>query len=587
MQFDQIIDGNVEGLISDNERDSLNATIDTSTSTGKEFDNSDMKDILDEELLRNSDCKNRAVMSKKSSQAIENKLKNIMKVEEKVKYPAPEATTMSVKPSANTFPTVLTANNFNSALSRELTSSSISALEAEYDEKHKLNIEGKDKNENSVLLDKQLICINEKTSETQEEREETTENEKVNQENELAGKEISNGRNEFDDKITKNENEVKNCDTSEKKSIENEKLHENKEAKGLNFALAHKIQEALGMKTMQALEKREEENSSLSLSTMVVTKSGKEKKLKEAKVLLDFAVNNIRKACDKVYFLKSTLHMYSSKATSKNSCDKQDYHDVKDDAKEENITTINEVGGEKLTCNVSLESQMNLDRKDQTHEQQQLEGNKHNDKIHLEKEENVNLLLEKNGVDDGVEDEVEGSKDSALINCKLREKLRKKDGIANDLFSVGLCFLLKNQLQKVMNMIREKYFICEKESVEDDDVDTSDEDLNTSDESTNDKKLSQKEELDSLKKFSAKVAKKIDALKKSKKEDYSQNSPEDVPFDIPNLSTEYFQILPNAPKTHKYFSNSFQPKNTASFYKAVYREQKMLKSSLPSGVWLR
>ncbi|XP_017484979.1 PREDICTED: (E3-independent) E2 ubiquitin-conjugating enzyme, partial [Rhagoletis zephyria] len=64
------------------------------------------------------------------------------------------------------------------------------------------------------------------------------------------------------------------------------------------------------------------------------------------------------------------------------------------------------------------------------------------------------------------------------------------------------------------------------------------------------------------------------------------SSPVELSFDI-NVTSECFQVLPQAPSTHKFQLTIFHPNNTQQYYKAVQREHRMLKNSLPSGVWVK
>lgn len=50
---------------------------------------------------------------------------------------------------------------------------------------------------------------------------------------------------------------------------------------------------------------------------------------------------------------------------------------------------------------------------------------------------------------------------------------------------------------------------------------------------------------------------------------------------------ENFQVLENVPAGHKYHLTVFHPTNAHSFFKAVQREHKLLRNSLPDGVWVR
>jgi len=47
-----------------------------------------------------------------------------------------------------------------------------------------------------------------------------------------------------------------------------------------------------------------------------------------------------------------------------------------------------------------------------------------------------------------------------------------------------------------------------------------------------------------------------------------------------------FQILDHVPSTHKYHLTVFHPSNPHAFYKAVQKEHRLLKNSLPNGVWV-
>lgn len=50
---------------------------------------------------------------------------------------------------------------------------------------------------------------------------------------------------------------------------------------------------------------------------------------------------------------------------------------------------------------------------------------------------------------------------------------------------------------------------------------------------------------------------------------------------------ECFQVLETAPSTHKFHLTIFHPANPQQYYKAVRREHKLLRNSLPPGVWVR
>lgn len=50
---------------------------------------------------------------------------------------------------------------------------------------------------------------------------------------------------------------------------------------------------------------------------------------------------------------------------------------------------------------------------------------------------------------------------------------------------------------------------------------------------------------------------------------------------------ENFQIMENVSSTHKFHLTVFHPTNAHAFFKAVQREHKLLRNSLPNGVWVR
>ncbi|KAL5284964.1 UBE2O family protein [Megaselia abdita] len=52
-------------------------------------------------------------------------------------------------------------------------------------------------------------------------------------------------------------------------------------------------------------------------------------------------------------------------------------------------------------------------------------------------------------------------------------------------------------------------------------------------------------------------------------------------------SLEAFQILTNAPSSHKFHLAIFHTTNSQQYYKAIQREHRMLKNGLPPGVWVR
>lgn len=64
------------------------------------------------------------------------------------------------------------------------------------------------------------------------------------------------------------------------------------------------------------------------------------------------------------------------------------------------------------------------------------------------------------------------------------------------------------------------------------------------------------------------------------------------PTENPSTSTttpsqDNFQIIETVPSSHKFHLTVFYPTNAHNFYKAVQKEHKLLRSSLPDGVWVR
>ncbi|XP_053675285.1 (E3-independent) E2 ubiquitin-conjugating enzyme [Anopheles nili] len=56
---------------------------------------------------------------------------------------------------------------------------------------------------------------------------------------------------------------------------------------------------------------------------------------------------------------------------------------------------------------------------------------------------------------------------------------------------------------------------------------------------------------------------------------------------VADVPSECFQVIESAPTSHKFHLTIFQTSNAQSFYKAVQREHRMLRSGLPPGVWVR
>jgi ubiquitin-conjugating enzyme E2 O len=69
----------------------------------------------------------------------------------------------------------------------------------------------------------------------------------------------------------------------------------------------------------------------------------------------------------------------------------------------------------------------------------------------------------------------------------------------------------------------------------------------------------------------------------------SQVSNKKITIETPLVAspTENFQVLENVSSTHKYHLTVFHPTNAHAFFKAVQKEHKLLRNSLPAGVWVR
>lgn len=67
-----------------------------------------------------------------------------------------------------------------------------------------------------------------------------------------------------------------------------------------------------------------------------------------------------------------------------------------------------------------------------------------------------------------------------------------------------------------------------------------------------------------------------------------QNDKKDLIYSAFNpVPLEKFLVLESAQDTHKYHLTLFQPTNPQQFYKTVAKEYDLLKTSLPSGVWVK
>ncbi|XP_055548820.1 (E3-independent) E2 ubiquitin-conjugating enzyme [Wyeomyia smithii] len=76
-------------------------------------------------------------------------------------------------------------------------------------------------------------------------------------------------------------------------------------------------------------------------------------------------------------------------------------------------------------------------------------------------------------------------------------------------------------------------------------------------------------------------------ISNQKKQDAMDGSNCTPDFSYEFIFVENFHVLETAPSTHKYHLTVFQTSNAQSFYKAVQREHKLLRTALPPGVWVR
>ncbi|KAF2904790.1 hypothetical protein ILUMI_01386 [Ignelater luminosus] len=53
------------------------------------------------------------------------------------------------------------------------------------------------------------------------------------------------------------------------------------------------------------------------------------------------------------------------------------------------------------------------------------------------------------------------------------------------------------------------------------------------------------------------------------------------------IDSEVYSLLEEAPFSHRFYNNKFEPTDIQKFFKAIQKEYKLLKESLPPGVWVR
>ncbi|TMW45861.1 hypothetical protein DOY81_009065 [Sarcophaga bullata] len=183
-----------------------------------------------------------------------------------------------------------------------------------------------------------------------------------------------------------------------------------------------------------------------------------------------------------------------------------------------------------------------------------------------------------------------------------------------ELMCERLCSLLKEQLVKCLNEIREKYYkddqlnlsdVVELDLINNDDqtiqtvieIEDTTVGVETHKNSLNCIKMKDNEDTKDVVAQSVKTQNTVTELQaiSSPREDENKSIAADeevrriseASFDLLDANQECFQVLSNAPKNHKFHLTIFHPNNTQQYYKAVQREHRMLKSSLPPGVYVK
>lgn len=141
-----------------------------------------------------------------------------------------------------------------------------------------------------------------------------------------------------------------------------------------------------------------------------------------------------------------------------------------------------------------------------------------------------------------------------------------------DYVCAHLCALLKGQLIKALQEIQEKY--CQSnlniseivEAIEDDEVIIE-----------NAEKLARMPSEDDT----------VRSIEEDQVEDSEKVAVTTQMAVTSPVDTDAFQILDTAPSSHKFHLTLFHPANQQQYYKAVRREHRVLKTSLPPGVWVR
>uniref|UniRef100_A0A0K8ULW2 Ubiquitin-conjugating enzyme E2 O n=1 Tax=Bactrocera latifrons TaxID=174628 RepID=A0A0K8ULW2_BACLA len=171
---------------------------------------------------------------------------------------------------------------------------------------------------------------------------------------------------------------------------------------------------------------------------------------------------------------------------------------------------------------------------------------------------------------------------------------------APEMDCVRLCALLKEQLVKCIQQIREKYYKGEninlsevftfdgiEEAHIEDPVDVNEE-KSTEGLDTETSSIDDRQQINLAKSDIVDMSSPADAnvCVSTKSMDSVLCSPIEA-TSTPIANSEYFQVLPQAPPAHKFQLTIFHPNNAQQYYRAVQREHRMLKTSLPPGVWVK
>lgn len=166
---------------------------------------------------------------------------------------------------------------------------------------------------------------------------------------------------------------------------------------------------------------------------------------------------------------------------------------------------------------------------------------------------------------DGILRTVDGQKSISCSSIEMAEE-------STEFICARLCSLLQVQLNKCLAEIQKKY--CK------DNFNLSE--VIEFDGEEEDEKESVCEENDTNSTTQA-----VESAEQPKLQSDSCDTITTISETSPASSTEAFQVLANAPSSHKFHLAIFHNSNSQQYYKAIQREHRMLKNGLPAGVWVR